>query len=203
MHAKSADLLRHAREGDEQARGRLLENYRDYLGLLARMEIGKRLQTKVDPADLVQETFLEAHRHFQNFRGAAEYEFAAWLREILAARISNQVRHYVGTQARDVRRERELVVDLDQSSRMLDRGLQALQATPSQDAVRQEQGVLLARALQKLPADYREVVVLRQLEELPFQEVADRMQRTVDSVQKIWVRALIRLRQLLQETADD
>jgi RNA polymerase sigma-70 factor (ECF subfamily) len=172
-----------------------LESYRVYLDLLARIEIGRRLRKKVDASDVVQETFLEAHRNFGTFRGSSEAEFVAWLRSILAARIANLVRHFVGTQARDVRREEGLEVDLDQSSKAIDRGLFALQSTPSQQVVRREQGVLLAAALARLPDEYREVVVLRHLEELPFPEVAARMGRTVDSVQKLWVRALARLRQ--------
>jgi RNA polymerase sigma-70 factor (ECF subfamily) len=148
---------------------------------------------------VVQETFLEAHRKFGSFRGTGESEFVAWLRGILAARIANLVRHYVGTQARDVRREEGLEVNLDQSSRALDRGLFAIQGSPSQQAARREQGVLLAQALARLSDEYREVVVLRHLEELPFPEVAERMGKTVDSVQKLWVRALARLRQLVKE----
>jgi RNA polymerase sigma-70 factor (ECF subfamily) len=195
MSLNPGHLLREAREGADEARGALLESYRVYLDLLARVEIGRRLRKKVDASDVVQETFLEAYRNFGTFRGSSEAEFVAWLRSILAARIANLVRHFVGTQARDVRREEGLEIDLDQSSRALDRGLVALQSTPSQQVVRREQGVLLAAALARLPDEYREVVVLRHLEELPFPEVAARMGRTVDSVQKLWVRALARLRQ--------
>src|SRR5262245_23002639 len=181
MPPDPAQLLLQAREGGDAARGDLLEAYRAYLDLLARVEIGRRLRTKLDASDIVQETFLEAHRNFANFRGSGELEFVAWLRGILAARIANLVRRYVGTQARDIRRERELEINLDQSSRALDRGLFAIQGTPSQVAARREQGVLLADAMSRLPADYREVIVLRHLEELSFPEVAERMERTIDS----------------------
>ena len=81
---------------------------RNYLTLLARVEVGRRLQGKVDPADLVQETFLEAHRHFAAFRGTTEPELVAWLRQILAGVLANMVRHYFGTQARDVRLEQAI-----------------------------------------------------------------------------------------------
>jgi len=201
MSSDPGNLLVKARLGGEAARGALLEAYRAYLDLLARVEIGRRLRTKLDASDVVQETFLEAHRNFANFRGSDEPEFVAWLRGILAARIANLVRHYMGTQARDVRREQGLEINLDQSSRALDRGLFSLQGTPSQQAARREQGVLLAQALARLPEEYREVVVLRHLEELSFPEVAERMERTVDSVQKLWVRALARLRQLVKDVS--
>src|SRR5215813_6179929 len=73
-----------ARMGQGEALGQLLELYRGYLALLARLQIGRRLQGKVDAADLVQDTFLEAHRHFAQFRGTAEAELVEWLRQIMA-----------------------------------------------------------------------------------------------------------------------
>ena len=112
-------LLRRARAGDGAALGKLLELYRGYLALLARLQIGRRLQGKVDAADLVQDTFLEAHRHFDQFRGTAEAEVVEWLRQILAGLLANLVRRYLGTQRRDVRLERELADQLAQSSRVL------------------------------------------------------------------------------------
>ncbi len=190
-------LIAQARAGDAGALGRLLERYRAYLTLLARLQIGRRLQGKADCADLVQDTFLEAARHFGRFRGEAEPELAAWLRQILATCLAHLVRRYCGTQARDVRLERTLEDDLDQSSRALDRGLISEQSSPSQRASRREQAVLLANALDRLPADYREVIILRHLEGLTFPEVAARMGRTLDSVEKLWVRALPRLRRAL------
>jgi len=193
-----ANLLRRAQQGDEEAQGALLETYRNYLELLARIEIGRRLQTKVDADDLVQETFLEAHRNFGLFRGRQEAEFVSWLRAILATRIADLLRHFLGTQGRDIRRERDLQIDLDQSSRALDRGLIALHSTPSQQLARQELRVMFADTLAQLPDEYREVIVLRHFEELSFADVAARMQRSIDSVQKLWVRGLARLRQLVE-----
>jgi RNA polymerase sigma-70 factor (ECF subfamily) len=200
MTSSPTELLRLAKRGDDVARGELLEGFRTYLELLARVEIGRRLQAKLDVADVVQETFLEAHRNFGNFRGETEAEFAGWLRSILSARVSNLVRHYVTTQGRDLRREQPMEVNVDQSSVLLDRGLWAQQSSPSQAAQRRERGVLLAEALDRLPRDYREVVILRHLEELTFPQVAERMGRTVDSVQKLWVRALANLRRMMEET---
>jgi RNA polymerase sigma-70 factor (ECF subfamily) len=192
-------LLEAAQGGDSAALGRLLELYRNYLLLLGRFQIGRRLQGKVEPADLVQETFLEAHRHFARFRGRTEAEFVSWLRQILAGTCANLVRHYLGTRRRDVRLERDLAAELDQSSRLLDGALVAPGSTPSQRAARREQAVLLADALERLPADCREVIVLRHLEGLPFAEVARRMGRTVDVAKKLWPRALARLRDLMGE----
>jgi RNA polymerase sigma-70 factor, ECF subfamily len=190
-------LLGLARDGDEVALGQLLELYRGYLSLLARLQIGRRLQGKVDQSDLVQDTFLEAHRHFAQFRGTAEAELVCWLRQILAGLLANLVRKYYGTQRRDLRLERDLAQELDQSSRTLDRSMAAPHSTPSQRAMRREQAVLLANALEQLPDDYREVIILRHLEGLSFAQVSQRMGRSVDSVKNLWARALAQLRRSL------
>jgi RNA polymerase sigma-70 factor (ECF subfamily) len=196
-NANPERLLRLAQAGDEEALGELLELYRNYLALAARLQISRRLQSKVDAADIVQDTFLKAHRGFAQFRGTTPGEFLGWLRQILAMNVANLVRHYYGTRGRDVRLEQELADELDRSSQAWGVGLVAEQSSPSQRAARREEAVLLADALGKLPADYAEVIVLRHLEGLPFAEVACRMRRSVDSVEKLWVRALTRLRRLL------
>jgi RNA polymerase sigma-70 factor (ECF subfamily) len=192
-------LIRLGRTGDGAALGRLLELYRDYLTLLARLHLGQQLQAKVDASDLVQEVFLEAHRHFDRFEGTTEAEVIAWLRQVLAGQYSHLVRRYCGTQRRYVRLERQLDEQLDQSSRTIDRGLMALQSSPSQRAARSEQGVLLANALQQLPTDYREVIILRHLQGLSFAEIARQLGRSVDSVEKLWVRGLDRLRRIISD----
>jgi RNA polymerase sigma-70 factor, ECF subfamily len=195
--AGEPNLLRLARAGESPALGKLLEMYRGYLTLLARLQINRRLRGKADAADLVQETFLEAHRDFAQFRGTTEAELVAWLRQILVSNLANLLRRYYGTQRRDVRLERDLAIELDQSSRLLDQGLMAPSASPSKQAARREQAVLLAAALEQLPEDYREVLMLRHLDELTFPEVAERMGRTLDSVEKLWARGLARLRRTL------
>jgi RNA polymerase sigma-70 factor (ECF subfamily) len=77
--------------------------------------------------------------------------------------------------------------------------LAASVTSPSVQAVKREQSVLLADALQKLPVDYRDVLILRHLEGLTFPEVARRMGKTQDSVEKLWLRGLVRLRQVFGE----
>jgi RNA polymerase sigma-70 factor, ECF subfamily len=186
-----------ARAGDSAVLGRLLEAYRGYLRLLARIEIGRRLQGKMDASDVVQETFLDAHRQFANFRGESEAQLLHWLREILAGTLANVVRRYFGTQARDVRLE--LNAGLDQSSQALGQILFDPHSSPSQGAMRGEQTLLVAGALARLPEDYQTVLVLRHLEGLPFAQVAERMGRSVDSVEKLWLRGLARLRQAFAE----
>lgn len=201
MTAEVDALIEKARTGDASTLGELLGSYQNYLRLLARIEIGRRLQGKVDASDVVQETFLEAHRHFANFQGHATGQFTQWLRAILAATLANTVRRYLGTQARDLRLERELAADLDQSTCALAQMLVDPHSSPSQQVMRGEQTLLVAEAMARLPEDYQSVLVLRHLEGLTFPQVAERMGRSVDSVEKLWLRGLTRLKREFGEVA--
>lgn len=192
-------LLKQARAGDAAALGRLLEGYRNYLRLMARSLIGQALGPKLDPSDLVQETFLEAQRDFPRFLGDGEPELVAWLRRILVHNLANQVEHHRAGR-RDHRRQLSLEAELDRSSAALHHMLAAPISSPSARAVRREEAVRLADALERLPADYREVFVLRNLEHLPFEHVAVRMGRSAGAVRKLWGRALVHLTDLLRES---
>jgi RNA polymerase sigma-70 factor (ECF subfamily) len=200
-HPPANELLRRACAGDEDARGRLLEAYRGYLTLLARAQLGRRLQGKVDPSDLVQEAFLEAHRDFRQFSGQTEAELLAWLRRVLATSLADQVRRYHGTQRRDPRLEIRLAVKLDKSSEALQRGLMAPDSSPSDRASRDEEALRLAEALEQLPADYREVLLLRHFQGLTFPAIARRLDKTLDRVKNVWLRGLARLRRTLEAKA--
>src|SRR5262245_11255085 len=123
-------LLMDARAGDPAILGSLLELYRRYLALLARVQIGQRLQGKVDASDVVQETFLERHRNFPRFQGTKEAQFVGWLRQILAAKLADLLRRYLGTQGRDVRLEQEIQEGMDRSSVFLEGALVAQQSSP-------------------------------------------------------------------------
>lgn len=181
------------------ARGRLLEGYRRYLTLLVRLQIDRTLRVKLGASDVVQETFLEAHRDFNSFKGETSGELACWLRTILAHNLANQVRRYRGTRRRDIRLERGLAAALSRSSAELGAGLIAKGVSPGEEAANCEAAIKLAESLSRLPDDYREVLILRNLEELPFAEVAARMERSEDGVKKLWARALARLRKYLPD----
>lgn len=195
----AATLLARARAGEDTARGPLLDGYRHYLTLLARLQLDKALRVKVGASDVVQETFLEAHRDFAQFRGETPAELAGWLRVVLARNLANQVRRYRGTRSRDIRLEQGLAAAVGESSAFVGGTLAAPTDPPGRAADRHEAAVRLADALARLPDDYREVLVLRHLHELSFPEVAERTGKTVDSVKKLWARGLARLRMLMPE----
>src|SRR5262245_6977784 len=140
-HDSPAYLIAQARSGDDAVRGKLLERYRNYLRLLAEVQIGRRLRGKVDASDLVQESFLEAHRDFGQLRGQTEAELVAWLRQILATNLANTIRRYLGTQRRDVRLEQQLQMELDRSSQMINHSLVAADISPSDQLAQHERAV--------------------------------------------------------------
>ena len=184
---------------------RRIEDHRDYLRLLVRLQVGPRLRAKLDPSDIVQQAILQAHERREQFRGATEGEWLAWLRRVLANVLSTAVRRF-DAQARDLARERSLEAELERSSSRLEILLAADQSSPSERAVRGEELLRLARALARLPDDQRQVVELHYLNGLPVAEVAQRIGRTRPAAVGLLFRGLKRLRELLrdpEEPADD
>jgi RNA polymerase sigma-70 factor (ECF subfamily) len=193
------ELLAMARRGQTECLGSLLELYRNYLYLLARSQINLHLQARASPSDLVQETFLKACRNFHQFRGTTEKEWLGWLRRILVHSLARLVEKEVLTQKRDVRRDVSLErrqAALQKSSAHFEAVLASQISSPSAQAQRRELAVQVADQLAQLSPPYREVIVLRNLEELPFEEVARRMGRSPGAVRILWLRALEQLRQL-------
>ncbi len=191
-------LLLLARDGDREALGALLKLYRRHLSRFARLQIGPQLQVKIDASDLAQDACLEAHRQFGHFRGTSEAEFGAWIRKILTGLVANSVRRYKGTKQRDVRRECSLVQPCANSSDVFVHEALSRDATPSELAIQHETNTRLAMAMDQLAPHYRQVIDLRNLEDLSFAEVGQQMGRSTDSVEKLWLRAVGKLRRLIR-----
>jgi RNA polymerase sigma-70 factor (ECF subfamily) len=174
---------------------RPVEDYRDYLHLLARLQLDPRLQGKVDPSDVVQQTLVKAHQYRDQFRGASAAELAGWLRRILANTLVDAARKFG--------REIDLVHSLEQavhdSSARLEGWLAAEQSSPSEIAQRQEMLLRLAGALARLPDDQRTAVELHHLRDGSVAEIASVMGRTEAAVAGLLRRGLKRLRELMQE----
>ena len=185
-------MASHAADAEAQP----LEAYRDYLRVLARLQMGTRLQAKMDASDIAQQAMLQAHANREQFRGNSEGERLAWLRAILANALAAAARRFdAGT--RDLARERSLEADLDRSSSRMECLLAADQTSPSEGAVRSEELVRLAGAMARLPEDQRRVVELHHLKGLPVAETAERMGRTGAAVVGLLFRGLKKLRELL------
>ena len=195
--AVASELIRRCRAGEVRAREQLFARYQHYLYILAQAQLGRYLRAKCDPSDLVQQTLLEAHRDFAGFQGQHEGELLAWLRRILAHNLFNEARRF-GARQRDADREVSLdqvQAGIDRSSAVLGRCLAAEGPSPSQVAVQHEGAVRLADALARLPEDYQTVLLFRVFEELPAEEVAQRMGRSAGAVRMLQMRALMALRE--------
>lgn len=193
-------LLPAFRAGDPAAGDALLRRFEPWLKLMARLQLESRFQAKFDPSDVVQQAMIEALKAAAQFRGTTEAEFAAWLRQILTHALAHEIRRYAGTAKRELAREIPLEQELTQASQQIGDRLAATGTSPSQAVVKREQSVLLAEVLERLPEDFREVIILRNLEGLAHEDVARRMGRTSGAVRMLWVRALARLREELRKS---
>jgi RNA polymerase sigma-70 factor, ECF subfamily len=170
-----------------------LEAYRPYLMVLARLHLDARLRSKIDPADLVQQTLLQATPAVVSLRGRGQPVVAAWLRRILARVLADTLRHFEADK-RAVELERSLEADLDRSASGLAGWLAADDTSPSERAVRNEELFRLAAALEALPEAQREVVVLKHLRGRTLQEIAEETGRSVAAVAGLLRRGLEGLR---------
>jgi len=195
-------LIDQAQRGVSKALGELFERYRNYVHLLAASRVTGRLQVRMSPSDIVQETFLHAHRAFEQFRGASEREFLAWLRRVLATRLERLYERHVLAEKRDVRREvsiDEIGARLERSTARLEAVLADRRPSPGSQVQRRENIVLLADELAELRPEYRRVLLLRNMECLSFKEIAQQMERSEGAARMLWLRAVQNLRQRLSE----
>jgi RNA polymerase sigma-70 factor (ECF subfamily) len=193
------ELLEQARRGDREALGRLLESQRAALRRLAERQLSGRVAVRVNASDVIQQTFLEAHRSFLQFAGQDARELAAWLQGILAHKAGGAIRDHAVLQKRDVRRERS-IDDSKGGAAVLKQGLDAGISSPSQKAIRQEDAQRLTQALEALPDDQREAVQLRHLEGWALADIARRLGRTPGATAGLIKRGMQALRRGLKET---
>lgn len=190
-------LIDAARSGRKEPLGRLLQCYFNYLTVLANTQLDQRLRKRLNPSDLVQETMMAAHRDFGAFRGNSPQELVGWLRQILINVLHGAIAKHVKAGKRDIRREvsiDQVEVSVDRSAANLASILPAKNDSPSAPLHAEERATALADHLAKLSTDYRDVIVLRNLQGLSFEEVAERMGRSAGAVRMLWLRAIDRFK---------
>jgi RNA polymerase sigma-70 factor (ECF subfamily) len=175
-----------------------LEPFRSCLRLIARLQIGPKLRGKLDPSDLVQQTFVQALRALEQFRGQTDAELAAWLRQILARTLANALRD-LRREKRDVDRERSLEAAVERSSARLEAWLAGQHSSAGQQAQRNELLLRLAAALEQLPPAQGEAIVLHHLQDWTLEAVAAHLGRTPAAVAGLIKRGMKQLRQQLQD----
>jgi RNA polymerase sigma-70 factor (ECF subfamily) len=179
-----------------------LEAYRDYLRLLARLQLPPLLRGQVDPSDVVQETLLRAHQHVGQFRGSSEAELAGWLRRILLNHLAEALRK-LGAARRNGRPERSLELALEQSSVRLEAWLESDHSSPSERASRHEEMLRLAEALERLPPTQRTAVELKHLQGCSVEAVASEMGLSKAAVGGLLRRGMKALRERMEEPRRD
>ena len=193
------DLLHAARGNSTEALGSLFEAFSSYLLQVAQRELRAPLHAKLDAADLVQETFIEATRDFAHFRGETVPQLLGWLRGILRHNLTDLTRRF-GTGRRclshEVRLSGELGDVADRNSPFSER------TTICEQLIAQEQRLALNDALQRLPHSYRQVLHLRYSEQRSFAEIGSHLRRSPEAARKLWCRALERLRQDMRVSSD-
>ncbi len=195
----TTQLVVASKRGDNEALGRLLERYRGYLLMLAHRYLSERLRRRIDPADLVQVTYLEAKRDLHAFRGETPAEFAGWLREMLKHNVASAVTRHVTTQKRSLDREVNPGVAGDGGSSAAGwiHQLPGSTTSPSGVAIRAEAALALIEALHELPETQAEAIRLRYMEGLPLAEIVERMGKSDTAVAGLLKRGLKRLRVVL------
>jgi RNA polymerase sigma-70 factor (ECF subfamily) len=170
-----------------------LERFRDYLRLLADVQLNPRLRVKEDASDIVQRTLLEAHRDLPAYRGRTDAELRGWLKTILSHKLINVAKHYAA-QKRGAGPEVSLDEHFEQSSAGLRRQLAADGTSPSQRLQQHERAQQLADALLTLLDDERTAIVLKHFHDWTVAEIAMHLGRTSEAVAGLLRRGMKKLR---------
>lgn len=194
-------LFTAARQGSREAWGELLDSCRPFLLAVANEELDDVVRSKAGASDVVQETCLEAHRDFAQFSGRTQDELRRWLRRILKNNLANVRRSFLNTARRSV--QHEVSLDGDSSPGRPEHLLVADSTSPSGRAIHREHEELLQQALQNLPPDYQQVLILRHRDQRSFHDIGQAMDRSPDAARMLWWRAFERLAELLETRKAD
>lgn len=174
------------------------DSIRAYLETVARSVWPAHLRAKFGLSDVVQETLVRAHQNFDQFNGSGDQRFRGWLRGILLNTGRDWIRSY-GAQLRDAALEQSLHDVVGASAARLEELLGEQTDGPDARMLFEEKVARLANSLPHLPETQRQAVMLRYIEGLKYQQVADRMGVNISAVSGLIRRALENLRDLLSD----
>jgi RNA polymerase sigma-70 factor (ECF subfamily) len=196
------DRLRKAAAGDNAAWAALLADHHDRLRRMVALRLDHRLQGRVDPSDVLQDTYLEAVAQLPEYLADPKMPLFLWLRYLTGHRLGRVHRQHLGTQARDAGREVSLYRGPmpEASSAALAAHLLGKEARPSEVAMMAERRLRLQEALNCLDPLDREVLALRHFEQLSRAEAANLLGISEAATGKRYLRALERLRGHLEGT---
>ena len=192
--AETRGLLEEARKGDRLGFDRLLARHRPDLLQFVALRMDRKLRGRLDPSDVVQDAHLEVYRRLGDFLDRRPMPFHIWLRKTAYERLLMARRQHVEAAQRAVRRERPLP---DRSSLLFARRILARGSTPSQSLGRRELARRVHQIFMELPHIDREILVMRNLEERSYHEIACILDIEPAAARKRHGRALIRLHDLL------
>ena len=175
--------------------GRHLDGFREYLRLLARLQLRANLAGKIDLSGVVQQTLLEAYQARDGFPLDPAQQ-AAWLRRALANNLTDEIRR-LGSRGKERVEEQSLEQALEASSARVEAWLAREESTPGRKAVRKEQLSRLAETLLQLPEDQRQAVELHHLQGMSLAAVGQQLGRSREAVAGLVFRGLKKLRSLL------
>ncbi|MCE9593983.1 MAG: sigma-70 family RNA polymerase sigma factor [Planctomycetes bacterium] len=191
-------LLRVA-AGDRDALAQVLRELEPRLVRMVDLRLEPALRRRVEPRDVVQDALLEATRRFDEWLAASTYPLHVWLRLLTGQALVVARRTHLGTQKRDAARERGAADERPNvSTASVAEFFAASQTSPSQAATREEARAIVLGALDELDELDREVLVLRQFEELSNEEAAAELGIEPAAASKRFSRALQRLRPALR-----
>ncbi len=193
------EQLRHAARQDRDLLGDIMMRHQDRLLRMVKLRLDRRLGQRVDPADVVQEAFIEATARIEDYLGDPAVPFFVWLRFITAQRLAALHRHHLGTKARDAGREISIHHGpLPQAtSAVLAECLVGRLTSPTQAAMRGEMRLRIEEALNAMPEIDREVIALRHFEHLTNSETAKVLGLREGAAWARYARALAKLKQAL------
>ncbi len=193
-------LLERARAGEQQAAAELFARYRDRLRHMVRLRMDRRLKGRVDPSDVLQETYLDLARRMPEYAANPALPFFLWLRLLAGQKLLALHRHHLGTKMRDAGQEVSLQRGAFPEASSMSLAEQVLGAltSPTQAAMRAEMQLRLQEALDALDPIDREVLVLRHFEELSNNETAAVLGLQKTAASNRYIRALKRLRDVLE-----